>query len=122
VSEPPPAIRRLRERKRRHQQRSRTYRITFAAAAVLVILIGLLLVPLPGPGWLIVALGLGMLALESDRAERLLERILDRIDATTENLTRGQKIALGAVAGAAVVAWIGAAILWEIPVLPGRIW
>jgi uncharacterized protein (TIGR02611 family) len=37
-----------------------------------VVILGLVLVPLPGPGWLVVFFGLGILATEFPRAERLL--------------------------------------------------
>ena len=37
-----------------------------------VLLLGLVLVPLPGPGWLVVFVGLGVLATEFAWAERLL--------------------------------------------------
>ena len=119
MSEPRPAIRRLRERKERHQQRGRLYRVAVAIVGVLVILVGLALVPLPGPGWLIVAVGVGILALESDRAERLLERILDRLESTTERLSPAQKRALAVLALAGVGLWVFATLRWEIPLLPG---
>ena len=119
MSEPRPAIRRLRERKERHQQRGRAYRIAFASVGALLVLVGVLLIPLPGPGWLIIAVGVGMLALEFDRMERLLERVLDRLEATTERLTALQKLLLAGLGAAGVAAWIAAAVLWEIPVLPG---
>ena len=38
-----------------------------------IVLLGLVLVPFPGPGWLIVFLGLGILATEFAWAERLLD-------------------------------------------------
>jgi uncharacterized protein (TIGR02611 family) len=119
MSEPRPAIRRLRERKERHQQRGRLYRIAVAIVGVLVILVGLALVPLPGPGWLIVAVGLGILALESDRAERLFERILDRVESTTERLSPAQKGALTVLALVGIGLWVFATLRWEIPILPG---
>jgi|SRR5215208_2448195 len=119
MAEPRPAIQKLRRRKERHQQRSRLYRIAFAVVAVLIILVGIALVPLPGPGWLIVAVGVSMLALEFDRAERLLERILDRVEATRETLSRTQQILLVALGAVVTFAWIAATILWEIPILPG---
>ena len=119
MSDTRPAIERLRERKRRHQERSRAYRVVFAVLGVVLIVLGLLLVPLPGPGWLIVAVGVGMLALEFDRMERLLERILDRLEATSERLTRWQKAVLGVLAVAVAAGWITATLLWELPVVPG---
>lgn len=119
MAEPRPAIQKLRRRKERHRQRNKIYRATVAAIGVLVILGGLALIPLPGPGWLIVAFGVGILALEFDWAERLLERILDRVEATTEHLSRRQKIALLVAGVVGVAAWIAATFVWEIPILPG---
>jgi uncharacterized protein (TIGR02611 family) len=119
MSEVRPSIRKLRERKERHRQRGRFYRVSFAAIGILIIILGLILVPLPGPGWLIVALGVGMLALEFDRMERLLEKILDRIEATSEKLSNPQKLLIGLLAIAGAAAWITAIVLWEVPVLPG---
>jgi uncharacterized protein (TIGR02611 family) len=119
MSEPRPSIRRLRERKERHRQRGKLYRISFAAIGIVIILLGVILIPLPGPGWLIVALGVGMLALEFDRMERLLERILDRLEATSEQLSNLQKLLLGLLAIAGAAGWIVAIVLWEIPLLPG---
>jgi multisubunit Na+/H+ antiporter MnhB subunit len=121
MSEPRPAIRRLRERKERHQQRSRLFRIAFGAVAVLVILAGLALsLPgVPGPGLVLVAIGLTMLALEFERAERLLERILDRLETARE---RTSPVVQAVVATAGILAAVGAIVavlLWEIPVLPG---
>jgi hypothetical protein len=73
----------------------------------------------PGPGLLLVGLGLAMLALEFDRAERLLERIIDRVEQVRDKTSAAQEIAL-ALGGLALIAgYIVAAILWEIPVLPG---
>jgi uncharacterized protein (TIGR02611 family) len=84
-----------------------------------IILLGVILIPLPGPGWLIVAIGVGMLALEFDRMERLLERILDRVEATTEKLSNPQKLVLGLLAVVGAAAWIAAILFWDIPVVPG---
>lgn len=117
--EPRPSIRRLRERKERHQQRGRLYRIVVAIIGVLVILVGLVLVPLPGPGWLIVAVGVGIIALESDRAERLLEKILDRVESTTERLSPWQKRTLVVLGLVGAGLWVFATLRWEIPLLPG---
>jgi uncharacterized protein (TIGR02611 family) len=117
--EPRQSIRRLRERKERHQQRGKIYRITFATIGIVIILLGVILIPLPGPGWLIVAIGVGMLALEFDRMEHLLERILDRVEATSERLSNPQKLLLGLLAIVGAAGWIAALVLWEIPLLPG---
>jgi uncharacterized protein (TIGR02611 family) len=118
-TEPRASIRRLRERKERHQQRGKLYRIAFGVIGIMIIVLGVILIPLPGPGWLIVAVGVGMLALEFDRMERLLERILERIEATSERLSNPQKLLLGLLAIAAAGGWIAALMLWEIPLIPG---
>ena len=76
-------IKSLRRRKERHKQRSKLYRVPFAARRRVLIMVAgvaLALPGVPGPGILLVAVGLGMLALEFDRAERLLEKILDRVE------------------------------------------
>lgn len=121
MSEPRPAIRRLRERKERHKQRSRVFRVAFAILAVIVVLAGLLLsLPgVPGPGLVLIGVGLAMLALEFEHAERLLERILDRLEDAREQTSPAVQVllAVGGIAiavGAIVAVWI-----WEIPVLPG---
>ena len=121
MTEPRPAIERLRRQRERHKQRSKVYRVPFALMGALIIVAGLALsLPgVPGPGLLLIALGLGMLALEFDRAERLLERILDRLEAARERTSTVQQILLGAVGVLAVVAYVIALVLWEIPLLPG---
>ena len=120
--EPKPAIQRLRRRKERHQQRSRAYRILFVAAAATIILVGIVLLPLPGPGWLIIAAGVAMLALEFDRAERLLERILDRLDDARTRAERAGPVQKAIAVTLVVLAAAGAVVAvlrWEIPLLPG---
>ena len=117
-----PLIERVRERKEHHKERSRLYRASFVVAAIGVVALGLALVPLPGPGWLIVALGLAMLALEFDRAERLLEVVLERFEQVGSRAAQAGRV--GKVATVALfvlgVAGMGSAvILWETPYLPG---
>ena len=111
----------LARRRERHLKRGRTYRIAFMIAAFLVVAIGLALVPLPGPGWAIVFVGLGMLALEFEWAERMMEKILNRLEAAQEaaaNATPLQQ-ALGVAATVlGIAACVAAAILWDIPLLP----
>jgi multisubunit Na+/H+ antiporter MnhB subunit len=121
MSEPRPAIRRLRERKERHQQRSRLFRIAFGTVAVLIVLAGLTLsLPgVPGPGLVLIGVGLAMLALEFERAERLLERILDRLETAREKTSPVVQVALATAGIVAAIGAIVAVVLWEIPVLPG---
>ena len=111
----------LQKRRERHIQHSKPYRIAFMILAFVIVLGGLALVPLPGPGWAIVFIGLGMLALEFEWAERLMEKILNRLEAAQEsarNATPLQK-ALGVAATVlGIAACVAAAILWDIPLLP----
>ena len=79
---------RLRERQTRHRERGIVFRVAFAVAGFLVILGGILLLVLPGPGLVVIAIGLGMLALEFAWAERALERALLRLDHEFERIKR----------------------------------
>ena len=62
----------FRARLKRNPALALAYRIVVAVVGTAIVLLGLTLVPLPGPGWLIVFLGLGILATEFAWAERLL--------------------------------------------------
>ena len=81
----------------------------------------LLLIPLPGPGWLVTAAGVFMLALEFDTAERLLERILERLEQVTDSAQRAgpwAKALVAALAVAGTAGAIAAVLLWDVPLLP----
>ena len=121
MTEPRPAIQKLRNRKERHRQRGRVYRVSFAAVGFLIILAGLVLsLPgVPGPGLLLVAVGLGMLALEFDRAERLLERIIDRVEDARERTSTVQQVVF---AGAGLALAVGFAVALFVFGLPSRPW
>ena len=117
-----PKAEELRERKERHKQRGRTYRVSFAVVGFALVALGLALVPLPGPGWLIVAVGLGMLALEFDRAERLLHRILSRLERITEQASEAGPLAKALSVVAAVLGLAGGVaviVLFDVPYFPG---
>ena len=101
-------IDRLEERRERHAERGRTYRIVFGTVGVLVLLVGIFLsLPLvPGPGLPLIAIGLAMLALEFEWAERLVRRLAHRVDQVEERIGwRGIAAfaALAVTAAAAVV-------------------
>ena len=63
----------FRARIKRNPALALSYRIAVGIVGGLIVVLGLALVPLPGPGWLIVFLGLGILATEFSWAERLLD-------------------------------------------------
>ena len=111
----------LARRREHHIQRSMPYRVAFTIAAFAITLGGLALIPLPGPGWAIVFVGLGMLALEFKWAERLMEKILDRIEAAKQSASDAsplQKALMTAALAVGIAAFAMAAILWDIPLLP----
>jgi uncharacterized protein (TIGR02611 family) len=116
-----PWIERLREQRERHLGRSRFYRVPFALLGFTVVLIGIAMLVLPGPGLLVIAAGLGMLALEFAWAERVLERTLERMSQTGTRVRRLSRLEK-AVSVAAALAGLGALIalaLWaNIPFLP----
>jgi hypothetical protein len=76
---------------------------------------------IPGPGIATILVGLGLLALEFDRAERLLGRAIvwaERAAARAERTTTAQRVAAGIVGAIAVGAFAVAAIRWDIPLVP----
>jgi uncharacterized protein (TIGR02611 family) len=118
-----PRIRKLRERKERHKQRSKPYRLAVGVVGVVFVLAGLVLsLPLvPGPGFLLIFLGLALLALEFDRVERLVERLvhrLDQLEDTARAASPAQRVAVGAFAAAGVAAFVALAVLRDLPLLP----
>src|SRR5918999_6449599 len=99
----------VRERRERHLERNRLLRIGFALFSFLVVLAGLAMLVLPGPGLLVIALGLGILALEFAWAERLLERTVDRLEQGAETVKRAsttQQLLLAALAAGAAAALV----------------
>jgi Putative transmembrane protein (PGPGW) len=119
----PDLIRKLRERKVRHKQRHIAHRAGVVLLGCLLVLAGVVMSGpgVPGPGIATILFGLFLLALEFERAERLLERAIvwgERAAARADRTTTAQRV-VGAILGIiAVGAFIVAAILWNIPLLP----
>jgi uncharacterized protein (TIGR02611 family) len=63
----------FRDRLRKNPALALAWRIVVGVIGTAVVLLGVVLIPFPGPGWLIVFLGLGILATEFAWAERLLD-------------------------------------------------
>jgi uncharacterized protein (TIGR02611 family) len=119
----PDLIRKLRERKVRHKQRHVVYRAGVVVLGVLLVLAGIVMSGpgVPGPGVATILVGLGLLALEFERAERLLERAIlwgERAAARAERATRAQRVAAGIAGAVVLAAFVAAAILWDIPLVP----
>ena len=111
----------LARRRESHKQRSRVYRGLFIVAGAVVTLGGVALLALPGPAFVVIPIGLAMLAMEFDWAERWLEKALDKAAAAQQgaaNASPAQK-ALGIAATVlGIAAIVTAAILWDIPYVP----
>ncbi len=119
----PELLIKLQERKARHKQRHILHRIAVVVAGVLIVCIGVVLTlpGVPGPGIVTIILGVGFLALEFDRAERWLERVIiwgDRTAERAEQTTTRQRVIAGAVTALALGAFAVAAVLWDIPLIP----
>lgn len=116
-------IERLEERRERHLQRNRAYRAAVVVAGFFLILAGIVLSGpgVPGPGFLVILIGLGLLALEFTWAARLLERAIDygeRAKERAEQTSTTQKVLAGVATAVAIAAFVAAAILYDIPLLP----
>lgn len=119
----PELLIKLRERKERHKQRHLPHRIAIVILGVLIVCAGIVMSGpgVPGPGIAVILIGLGFLALEFDWAERLLERAIiwaDRAKDRAEETSTKQRIIAGIAGALAVAAFVAAAILWDIPLLP----
>lgn len=86
------------------------YRILVGVVGTVVMVVGLALVPLPGPGWLIVFLGLGILATEFEWAERLLDYGKRTLQAWLAWLGR-QHLAVRALISLATLAFVAGVVL-----------
>ena len=119
----PELLTKLRERKERHKQRHIVHRVAVVAFGVLIVLVGIVLSGpgVPGPGIAVILIGLTFLALEFDQAERLLERAIvwaDRAKDRAEETSTKQRILAGIAGALALAAFVVAAVLWDIPLLP----
>jgi uncharacterized protein (TIGR02611 family) len=119
----PELLIKLQERKARHKQRNILHRAAVVVAGVLIVCAGIVMSGpgVPGPGIVTILIGLGFLALEFDRAERLMERVIiwgDRAAERAEQTTTKQRAMAGIAAALAAAAFATAAILWDIPLIP----
>jgi uncharacterized protein (TIGR02611 family) len=119
----PELLIKLQERKVRHKQRHIVHRVAVVVAGFLIVIAGIIMSGpgVPGPGIVTIIIGLTFLALEFDRAERWLERVIiwgDRAAERAEQTTTRQRVVAGIATALAVGAFAVAAILWDIPLVP----
>lgn len=102
-------------------ERPRIYRIAVVVAGVIITLAGVALLVLPGPAFVIIPIGLGLLALEFAWAESALSKALDQAEVAQRKAARaspGQKIASAAAVVFGAIAFLVAARTWDIPLVP----
>jgi uncharacterized protein (TIGR02611 family) len=100
----------FRDRLKKNPALALAYRIGVAVLGGSIMILGLVLVPLPGPGWLIVFLGLGILATEFAWAERLLDFGRRTLRAWLAWLGR-QHLAVRALISLATLAFVAGVVL-----------
>lgn len=108
VADRPGRLRRLHRRVRTQPGLSHAYRVVVGVLGGAIVLVGLALLPLPGPGWLVIFLGLGLLATEFVWAQRLLQYARARVRSWTGWVER-QSTAVRALLASAVLLVLAAA-------------
>ena len=98
-----------RERIRQKPRAYRLYRIGVGVLGGAIIVGGLVLIPLPGPGWVIVFVGLGVLASEFEWAKRLERYVRQRVKAWTHWVGE-QSLPVRALIGALTAVFVLAVI------------
>lgn len=104
---------------RRRPGAYRIYRIVIGIVGGIIVIGGLIAVPLPGPGWLIVFLGLALLATEFTWAARLEKFARDQVKGWTHWLGQQSilvRILIGLLTFASVLAFFyGLFVLTGVP-------
>jgi len=117
----PELVRKLRARQAEHRRRGRLYRAMYVVLGAVVLAAGVAMLALPGPAFVVIPIGLAILSLEFEWAERLLERALIKGDEARRKAAAAspaQKALSAAAVACAFAAAVTAAILWDIPLLP----
>jgi len=106
MSEHPELVRRLLARREQHRTRHFLFRILFGVTGAVVLAAGVVMLVTPGPAFVLIPVGLAMLALEFEWAERLLVKALQQAERAREkarDASRTQKV-LGTLGGLAACA------------------
>ena len=119
----PELLVKLQERKERHKQRHIVHRAGVVLLGVVLVLAGIVMSGpgVPGPGIATIVVGLAFLALEFDRAERLLERVIvwgERAAERAEQTTPRQRYAAAGAFAVALAVFAWAALTYDIPLMP----
>ena len=109
----PKLVERLEARREEHARRSLVFRIAFAVAGTLVLLAGVVMLITPGPAFVLIPIGLAMLAMEFAWAQRALDGALRRAQIAQEKAARTSRTqrVFGVLAGVLAVAAVLTAAL-----------
>jgi uncharacterized protein (TIGR02611 family) len=114
-------VQKLRAQQETHKERSIVMRGLFVVVGLTLLFGGIAMLVLPGPAFVVIPIGLAILSLEFAWADRLLEKALVQAD-TAKRKAAGTsttvKVLSGVATALAVAAFVVAAILYDIPLLP----
>lgn len=96
--------------------RRRVWRVLVAVVGTAIVLGGLALVPLPGPGWLVVIIGLAVLASEFEWAQHALDFVTSTLDAWVAWLGR-QSLWMRALVGLVGLVFVYAVLVLSVRLL-----
>ena len=111
----------LAERREAYQQRGTLYKVVYLTAGVTILAAGIAMLALPGPAFVVIPIGLAMLAVQFAWAENMLEKALvqaEKAQNTAKEASRTQKILSGVAIALGIAAFVVCAILYDIPVIP----
>lgn len=116
----PKLLRELEERKARHVERGMVARVGVVIIGVVLVILGILMSGpgIPGPGIVVILIGLSFLALEFDRAERLLEKAIiwaDKAKDRAQAASPRQKALMAVLGLLAVAAAVVVVVLYDLP-------
>ena len=106
----------LAERKERYQERGKLYRIAWVVLGVLVTLAGCAMLITPGPAFVVIPLGLAMLAMEFAWAEAALEKALTQAAKAQEKAKQAdtkQKVFTAVAVALLVAAAVAGYLYWK---------
>jgi uncharacterized protein (TIGR02611 family) len=115
-------LRNARERARQRRALDLTWRLVVFMVGTAVIGAGLAGLILPAlPGWVLIFIGLGLLATEFAWAERLLDRVKDRVAVATDAALNPAKRRRLIVLTVVVVALVAAFSTWYLAIYGARL-
>lgn len=115
------AAERIARRREAYEARGPVYKALFVGAGLVITLAGVALLALPGPAFVVIPIGLAMLAVRFRWAERALVKALEQADRAQQTARRASPLKKGlglAATAIAVSACVAAALLFDIPLLP----